>query len=276
MRNFILIIRKYNFFILFLLLQGLCIYLLVRNTTYQKEKVISTSNAFVGRVYTAYSDVADYLKLGVTNKALSEENARLRKADSASFYDTSFRIIRMKDSLNKQQYEYITARVINNSVSRINNYITLDKGSLQGIQPDMGVISSNGVVGYVKDVSPHFSTVVSLLHSGFKVSSIIKKNGYFGSTVWNGVSPRYANLLDIPIHAKISIGDTIVTSTYSGIFPRGIMVGKIHQIGTAGESFKEIKMLLSTDFQNLSYVYVVRNIMKAEIDTLETKLEAIK
>jgi len=258
------------------MLQGLCIYLLVKNTTYQKEKLVSTSNSFVGKIYTGYSDVADYLKLGITNKALSEENARLRKADSASFYDTSFRVIRMNDSINKQQYEYTTARVINNSVSRINNYITLDKGSLQGIQPDMGVISSNGVVGYVKDVSPHFSTVVSLLHSGFKVSSVIKKNGYFGSTVWNGTSPRYANVLDIPIHAKISIGDTIVTSTYSGIFPRGIMVGTIHQIGTAGESFKEIKMQLSTDFQNLSYVYVVKNIMKAERDTLEVKLEDIK
>jgi len=132
------------------MLQGLCIYLLVKNTTYQKEKLVSTSNSFVGKIYTGYSDVADYLKLGITNKALSEENARLRKADSASFYDTSFRVIRMNDSINKQQYEYTTARVINNSVSRINNYITLDKGSLQGIQPDMGVISSNGVAGYVK------------------------------------------------------------------------------------------------------------------------------
>jgi rod shape-determining protein MreC len=261
---------------LFLLLQGACAYLLVQNNSYQKEKVVSTSNAFVGRIYAAYSNITDYLKLGITNKALSEENARLRKADSSSFYDKSFRILKMNDTLHKQQYEFITARVINNSVSRINNYITLDKGSLQGIEPDMGVISSNGVVGYVKDVSAHFSTVVSLLHSGFKVSSVVKKNNYFCSTVWNGASPRFANVLDIPIHAQVSIGDTIVTNTFSKLFPSGILIGTVNQIGIKGESFKEIKIRLSTDFQNLSYVYVTRNIMKAEIDTLESKREIVQ
>ena len=271
MRNFILILRRYNFFIVFLLLQVVSFTLLVRNNSYQRASFTSTANNYVGRIYTAYSNVTDYLKLGVTNKMLAEENARLRKADSTSFYDPGFRIIKLNDTLRKQQYEYITARVVNNSVTKINNYITLEKGSLQGIEPEMAVISSVGVVGIVKDVSEHYSTVISLLHSGTKISSKIKKNDYFGSTVWNGASPRYGNLLDIPSHALVSIGDTIVSSTFSGIFPRGIMIGTVSAIGTSGESFKEIKVKFSTDFQNLSYVYVVRNLLKQERDTLETK-----
>jgi rod shape-determining protein MreC len=271
MRNFFLLIRKYNFFIVFLLLEVISGILLVRNSTYQRAAVISTSNELVGKIYTAYSNVTDYLVLGETNRILSAENARLRRADSVSFYDPSFRVLRVNDSTRLQQYEYISARVVNNSVSRVNNYITLDKGSLQGIQPEMAVMGSNGVVGIVKDVSEHFSTVISLLHSSTKISSKIKKNDYFGSSVWDGENPQIAKLLDIPSHAQVKVGDTIVTSSYSGIFPRDILVGVVSEIGSSGESFKEIKMKLATDFQKLSYVYVVRNLLKSERDTLEAK-----
>jgi rod shape-determining protein MreC len=271
MRNFFLLIRKYNFFIVFLLLEVVSGILLVRNSTYQRAAVISTSNELVGNIYTAYSNVTDYLVLGETNRILSAENARLRRADSVSFYDPSFRVLRVNDTIGLQQYEYISARVVNNSVSRVNNYITLDKGSLQGIQPEMAVMGSNGVVGIVKDVSEHFSTVISLLHSSTKISSKIKKNDYFGSSVWDGENPQIAKLLDIPSHAQVKVGDTIVTSSYSGIFPRDILVGVVSEIGTSGESFKEIKLKLATDFQKLSYVYVVRNLLKSERDTLEAK-----
>ena len=271
MRNFFLLIRKYNFFIVFLLLEVISGILLVRNSTYQRAAVISTSNELVGKIYTAYSNVTDYLVLGETNRILSAENARLRRADSVSFYDPSFRVLRVNDTIGLQQYEYISARVVNNSVSRVNNYITLDKGSLQGIQPEMAVMGSNGVVGIVKDVSEHFSTVISILHSSTKISSKIKKNNYFGSSVWDGENPQIAKLLDIPSHAQVKVGDTIVTSTYSGIFPRDILVGVVSEIGTSGESFKEIKLKLATDFQKLSYVYVIRNLLKSERDTLEAK-----
>jgi rod shape-determining protein MreC len=271
MRNFFLLIRKYNFFIVFLLLEVVSGILLVRNSTYQRAAVISTSNELVGKIYTAYSNVTDYLVLGETNRILSAENARLRRADSVSFYDPSFRVLRVNDTIGLQQYEYISARVVNNSVSRVNNYITLDKGSLQGIQPEMAVMGSNGVVGIVKDVSEHFSTVISILHSSTKISSKIKKNNYFGSSVWDGENPQIAKLLDIPSHAQVKVGDTIVTSTYSGIFPRDILVGVVSEIGTSGESFKEIKLKLATDFQKLSYVYVIRNLLKSERDTIEAK-----
>jgi len=274
MRNFILIIRKYNFFIVFLLLQVVSAWFLVKNSTFQRSVIVSTSNNAVGQIYSAYSNVTDYLRLGVTNQALAEENARLRKADSSSFYDTSFKIMKVNDTLRKQQYEYITAKVINNSVTKVNNYITLNAGYEKGIRKDMGVISSNGVVGIVKDVSAHFSTVMSLLNSNTKVSSKIKKNDYPGSVVWTGGPPQEGVLMDIPSHAKIVVGDTIVTTPFSDFFPGGIMVGRITELGTSGESFKEIKLKFTTDFQNLSYVYVIVNHLKQEREILEARTES--
>ncbi len=271
MRNFFVLIRKYNFFIVFLLLEVVSGFLLVQNSTYQRAAIVGTSNEVVGNMYAAYSNVTDYLILGETNRVLAAENARLRKADSSSFYDTRFEVMKVNDSTGIQQYEYISARVINNSVTRVNNYITLDKGRLQGIKSGDAVISSNGVVGVVKDVSEHFSTVMSLLNSNTKISSRVKKNDYFGSTVWDGNSPQYAQLFDIPSHAQVTVGDTIVTSSYSKIYPQNVLVGIVSEIGKSGVSFKDIRIRLSTDFQKLSYVYVVRNLMKMELDTLEAK-----
>jgi rod shape-determining protein MreC len=255
----------------FLLLQGVSVTLLIRNNSFQKAAVMGTSNQMIGQIYEAYSNLSDYLILGETNRLLAEENARLRRMDSTSFYDTGFSLIDVNDTNSKQQYQYISARIINNSVNRVNNYITLNKGSLQGVLPEMAVISSNGVVGIVKDVSEHYSTVISLLHSSTKISSKILKNDYFGSTVWDGLTPEQAKLLDIPSHAPLSVGDSIVTSTYSGIFPRNIMIGTVSALGNSGESFRDIHIKLSTNFRSLSYVYVVRNLHKSEIDTLQAK-----
>lgn len=256
---------------MFLLLQGVSVTLLIQNNSFQKAAVMGTSNKITGQVYEAYSNLSDYFILGETNRILAEENARLRLMDSTSFYDTGFSLINLNDSNSKQQYQYISARIINNSVDRVNNYITLNKGSLQGVLPEMAVISSNGVVGIVKDVSEHYSTVISLLHSSTKISSKILKNDYFGSTVWDGSSPEQAKLLDIPSHAPLSVGDSIVTSTYSGIFPRNILIGTVSALGNSGESFRDIHLKLSTNFRSLSYVYVVRNLHKSEIDTLQAK-----
>lgn len=241
------------------------------NNSYQRSAYVTTSNYVVGTIYSGYSQLTDYLKLGITNRQLAEENALLRQLDTANYYDQHFHWNKEDDSLLIQQYEYLPARVINNSVNRINNYLTLDKGSLHGIRPYMAVACGSGVVGIVKDVSPHFSTVSSLLHSDTRISSKIKSNDYFGTTVWSGNSPVIGQLRDIPSHAKVKVGDTIITSTFSGIFPRGIVIGKILELGNSGDSFKDIKIKFSTDFQNLSYVYVIRNILKEERDSLEAK-----
>jgi rod shape-determining protein MreC len=271
MRNFFLLIRRYNFILIFLLLQGFSFFLLTRNNGYQRAAIIGTSNNITGQIFDAYSNVTDYLRLGIANATLAKENAMLRQQDSSAFYSKLFEIVKVEDSASLQQYEYISARVINNSVKNVNNYLTLDKGSLHGVLPEMAVISSDGVVGIVKDVSEHYSTVISLLHRATKISSKIAKNNYFGSTIWDGKSPEFAKLYDIPSHAKLEIGDSILTSTYSGIFPRDILVGTVSEIGNNGQSFKDIQIKLSTDFRTISYVYVVRNLLKAERDSLETR-----
>jgi len=269
MRNFFLLIRRYNFLLFFLLLQGVCVFLLVRNSKYQRAAILGASNEFAGNIYEGYSRVTDYLTLGEENRVLAEENARLRRMDSTAFYDLGYSLVAVNDSNSQQQYQYISARVINNSINRINNYLTIDKGSIHGILPEMAVLGPNGVVGIVKDVSEHYSTVISVLHSSTKVSSKIKKNDYFGSTMWDGKDPETAKLLDIPSHAQLEVGDSIVTSTYSGIFPRDILIGTVSELGNSGESFRDIRIQLSTNFRNISYVYVVRDLFKAERDTLE-------
>jgi len=274
MKNFILLIRKYNFFLLFLILQVAALYLLITNNSYQRTTFINSSNFYVGKTFEAYSSLTDYLKLSYNNKILAEENARLLNQMPYAFYELDKNVQFVNDSLYKQQYKFTEAKIINNTVSKINNYITLNKGRMHGLEKDMAVISSSGVVGIVKDVSEHFSSVISILNSNIKISSKIKKNGYFGSLVWDGKSAEYANLLDIPIHAKVEVGDTIVTSEFSNIFPQGIMIGIVSETSTAGESFKSIRVNLSVNFDNLSYVFVVSDLFKEERKKLETQTQA--
>lgn len=269
MKNFILLIRKYNFFILFLMLQVVSIYLLVQNNSYQRTSFVNTSNFYVGKVYEYYAMFTDYLKLSYNNRILAEENARLLNQMSFAKYDLDSTQTKIIDSLYKQQYVFVEARIINNSTNKINNYITLNKGKIHGIDRDMAVISSDGVVGIVKDVSDHFSSVISILNSQIKISSKIKKNNYFGSLVWDGKSSQYCNLMDIPIHAPVEVGDTIITSEHSNIFPQGIMVGTVSETSTAGQSFKLIRVKLSVNFDNITNVYVVRDLMKEERKKLE-------
>ncbi|MFN4124012.1 MAG: rod shape-determining protein MreC [Flavobacteriales bacterium] len=269
MKNFILLIRKYNFFILFLMLQVVSIYLLVQNNSYQRTSFVNTSNFYVGKIYEYYAMFTDYLKLSYNNRILAEENARLLNQMSFAKYDLDSTQTKIIDSLYKQQYVFVEARIINNSTNKINNYITLNKGGIHGIDRDMAVISSDGVVGIVKDVSDHFSSVISILNSQIKISSKIKKNNYFGSLVWDGKSSQYCNLMDIPIHAPVEVGDTIITSEHSNIFPQGIMVGTVSETSTAGQSFKLIRVKLSVNFDNITNVYVVRDLMKEERKKLE-------
>lgn len=150
------------------------------------------------------------------------------------------------------------------------NYITLNKGSLQGIKPEMAVVTSQGVVGVVKSVSQNFSTAISLLNSRLKISAKIKKNNYFGSVSWDGMNYREARLFEIPIHVSIQPGDTIVTSGFSSIFPEGLMLGTIQEIEpSSGGNFHEVTILLSNDFKALSYVKIIGDLMKSERVELE-------
>jgi rod shape-determining protein MreC len=273
MRNLFLFIWKNNFFFLFILLEVAAFYLIIRHNKFQNTGFFNSSNALTGTIYRSYDNITDYLNLKKANELLAEENARLLSESAGAFVDTNTQIAVIEDNF-KRKFEYREAKVINNTINRRNNFITLDRGSAHGIETGMGVIAPDGVVGIVNQVSENFCTVISLLHKNTRISSKLKSSGYLGPVSWEGGDPSEGSLDDIPKHAKLAIGDTIVTSGASGTFPEGIMVGTIADFTLKdGDNFYRIKLNLATDFGKLSYVYVVNNLMAKELKELELSIE---
>ena len=186
MRNLFILLWKYNFFILFLLMEVFCSYLIVQNNNFHRASFINSTNRVAADIQLVVSEVTDYISLRTTNDALSRENAGLRTIIPDVFYIDSVLEKTVYDSVFKQQYIFMPAKVINNSTNRRNNYLTLNKGSRQGVKPEMGVIAGHGVVGIVKDVSEHFCSVISILHKDSRISTKFKKSNYIGSLVWDG------------------------------------------------------------------------------------------
>ncbi len=218
----------------------------------------------------AVSYVKEYIHLRENNENLAKENSALRGMLRDAYYVSDSTRVRVADSVHFQQYSFITAKVINNSVNHRNNYLTLNRGRLQGVKPEMGVITSNGVVGIVRQVSDHYCTVMSLLHKETLVSAMIKRNKFFGPLSWDGEDPSIAVLKEIDKAVPVQIGDTIVTTSFSSIFPAGIMIGKIVEDKVnPGSNSHLIRVKLSTRFDNLSYVSIVDNLMKDEQRELE-------
>lgn len=274
MRNLLAFIIRYHVFLLFLLLESIALILLVNSTYYQRSMLQSTGNSVSGRFYSSVSNVSEYLKLRRTNELLATENALLRQMKGISFLKTDTNTFWVQDTLYKQQYTYMVARVIYNTVGKRNNYIMLNKGRRHGIDKDMAVITSNGVVGTVVNVSDNFAWVMSILNRQTKLSGRIKKNNQMGTVVWNGMDHSYGTLTDIPAHVKIAKGDTIVTSGFSYIFPANLMLGTIQDFRVEqGEHFYIIPFKFSVDFNSLDYVYVVRNLLKDEQEKLEKTTE---
>lgn len=271
MRNlFAFIWKNYEYF-LFVILEVFCIILLFQNNNFHKAAYVNSSNRVVGEVYQGVDEVGQYFRLKNTFQQLADENARLLNSQREAYMDYKVIDSLVKDSVLKQQYHYISAQVINNSVNRRNNYLTLNRGSLQGVKKESAVISNTGVVGIVKDVSENFSSVLSLLHKDARISVKIKHTNFFGSLVWDGGDHRYATLNDIPVNVELHKGDTIETNAYSALFPEGVRAGVIESFDLkAGRNFYVIKVKLSTDFKNLSFVYVIDNLLKPE----QRKLEA--
>jgi rod shape-determining protein MreC len=176
------------------------------------------------------------------------------------------------DTVLKQQYTYIPADVVNNSVNRRNNYLTLNRGYKQGIARDMAVITSNGIVGYTKDVSANYCTVLSILNKDAKISAKVKRYDELGSLVWEGGDYRFGLLQDIGMHVKIAKGDSIVTSNFSDIFPSNIMIGTIESfVPREGGEFYNIKVRYSANLKNVTHVYIINNILRQEKIQLEER-----
>ncbi|WP_257668257.1 rod shape-determining protein MreC [Parapedobacter tibetensis] len=272
MKNLWILINKYNAFFLFVGFFGFAFYLVIRNNTFQRASAVNSSNHFIGATYAKINAWKSYLNLSQENALLAEENAMLRKQLQYFIAPDSVESDLVIDSARDVQYHYIVAKVTNNSIHQKNNYITLDKGKKHGIQKGMGVISASGIVGIVLNVSDHFSTVQSLLHSESRISASLEDSQAFGSLVWgDSYDARMATLKDIPNHVKVRKGESVYTSGFS-LFPPGIPVGKVIETGNSGgDSFLNIKIELSTQFHNLQQVYIVEDLFAEEKADLEAQ-----
>ena len=272
MRNLLRFLWKYSNFVLFILMEVCCFYLIFQNNSFQRASWINSSNAFAGNVFTTVNSIKEYFALKETNELLAAENARLRTQSLGSYakYITTKTIV--SDTVLKQQYTYIPADVVNNSVNRRNNYLTLNRGYKQGITRDMAVITSNGIVGYIKDVSANYCTVLSILNKDAKISAKVKRYDELGSLIWEGGDYRYGLLQDIGTHVKIAKGDSIVTSNFSDIFPSNIMIGTVESYAPReGGEFYNIKVKYSANLKNVTHVYIINNILRQEKIQLEER-----
>ncbi len=251
--------------------------LLFNNNPYQQSVYLTSANGVSASVFNLYSSVTSYFNLRQINNELQQRNAALemqvidlnKQVDNLKlqFPDTTIQPI-------VRQYDYVVANVISNSVSQPYNYITIDRGARDGIEPEMGVVDHNGVVGIVNAVGNHSARIISLLNPYMRLSCKVKRNNYFGTMTWDGRSPEYATLQELPKQGRYIKGDTVVTSGYSAVFPEGIIVGYV--VGKAQDfngSFVSLKVKLATNFMQLSTVRAVKNRMKVELKALETKDE---
>ncbi len=273
MRSLIRFILTYHFILLFLILETLSLTLLFQYNLFQKAKFINSSQRITGFVYAKIDLLNEYLSLHQTNRQLAVENEKLNNMLQRAYRSDEIFFYGEYDSIYQQHYFYTSARIINNSVNKQHNYLTLNKGSEAGIRPEMAVVAADGIVGVVNGVSKRFSTVISLLNTDLSVSAKIKKNNAFGSLSWDGVNYREAMLSEIPHHINIAKGDTVITSGFSTIYPEGILIGTIKDFEVKGANFYIITVQLSTDFKSLTYVSVVSNLRKEEQKELESRLE---
>lgn len=264
---------EYRLFFLFVLLEVISFWLIVNKNARQNIAYLNSANVVSARLMAFSDAITGYFSLVQENDKLANENARLN-ALLVNKEQVLQKLI--MDSLKRpedlSQYRFIVAKVINNSVSKPNNYITLNKGRLEGIKPGMGIISPQGVVGRVMACSPHFSTATSLLHSKMLISAEISRINASGTLKWGGSDPSKANLEFVARHLKPKRGDTVRTSEYSNILPEGIHVGVISKIELRDNAtFYNIEVDLATDFSTLNFVYVIENQMKLERDTLQVQ-----
>jgi len=278
MQRLFYFIYKYRAFFTFLVLELICVWLIVENNNYQGARFYNSSNTVVASLNNFSQSIRDYFLLRDQNAVLAEEVALLRKQlevnnQRLQVYDS----VTVKDSLLISRFDFVSAKVVNNQVDRVKNFITINKGENAGLKPGMAVISSAGAVGKIKAVSKHYSVVTSLLNIDVMVSGLLKRTGHFGSVKWDGRDPDRIDLMYIPRHVKPVKGDTIVTSGYSAIFPEGIAIGTVDEVILQdAELFYTLKIKLAQDFRKLSYVSVIRSNLRHELDSLEQQIPDMK
>ena len=283
MRNIFLFIRRYFTFLFFLVLQILALSFLFRYNKYHEAAFMGVANELTGHVSTRYNNIEYYFRLKKTNDELARGNEQLLNQLKQDYQvpDTSRIMVRdtiANDTLGRvRKYVWRVAKVVNNSVGLQNNYITIHRGEAQGVRKDMGVISSGGIVGTVINTSTNFAVVMSLLHRQSHVSARLKKTGELGLVQWDGESPLYVTMVNVPKSVTVNKGDTVVTSQYSYLFPEGVMIGTVADVvNDQTSNFYTMRLKPSNNFYSMEYVYVVENTTKEEQKKLEDATKKIQ
>lgn len=274
MRSILLFIYRHHILLSFILLEVISLSLLTQNRSYQSTALWKATTQTTGRIYTALDHWREYFHLRESNHLLVKDNALLHGRLENAKFDNFIQNSIQKDSLFEQQFEFFGGKVVNATYNKRNNYITINRGKKHGVQPRMGVFDPNGVVGITKSVSDHYSVVLPLLHRDVMISAKLLNAEYFGILQWDGQDYQRAKLRDIPRHAVLLAGDTVVTNGFSSIFPEGIKLGIIEEAELIpGTNYYDITIKLSTDFSKLRYVYIIKNKMRLERDSIENASE---
>jgi rod shape-determining protein MreC len=270
MKNILELIKRLHVFLIFLVLQVLALVMVFQNMFYHHAAMVNSGGDLVGSIYSKRAMLADYLRLQEINDDLSLQNSMLRMQLSSNYIYSDTSSVMVDDTIKKQRYRYLTARVVNNSLNREANYITLDKGWSSGVKANMGVISGGSIVGFVTSVSEDFAVAMPVLHRSFQTSIRMKNSMDLGLLRWETSNPELANVEDIPKHVHVEVGDTVLTSGFSSYFPPEITVGYVTEvIDRADENKYHIIIQLSTPFRKLNYVELVENIMLPQQEALE-------
>ncbi len=280
MRNIFLFLRRYFNFLVFFILQVFCIYLIVQNSKYHQAVFGDTANKITGRVNAQYNKIEYYFQLKKTNDSLVAANERLYNMLGQNFNIPDSINIRQVvdtiriDSITKyKKYTYLQARVVANSVSSQNNYVVLQSIHASRFREGMGIVDpNNAVVGVITEVSGQFAVVMSLLHKDSKISGKLFKTGETGTVSWDGKKPNLITLSGISKGVKLTRGDSVITSGFSAIFPRGLLLGRIDEVYLE-QSTNNLRIVLRTgaNFHNLEHAYVIDNTEQQEIDKLLEK-----
>lgn len=282
MRNLLDFLLKYNYWFVFIFLEIISFGLLFHFNNYQGSAFYTSANNVVGTIYNAQNELTSYFYLKTVNEDLVQRNVELELQLEAynkklqDLTEDTVGISRLKNEV-LGDYTIIKANVINNSINRTDNYITINRGAKSGIKSEMGVVSGNGVVGIVYLTSENYSVVLPILNSKSNISCKLKNSGYFGFLKWNGGSSEFAYLKDMPRYAKVKVGDTIVTSGHSAVFPSGMPVGIIKSISNTHDGLSyDLKVKMFTDFAKLNEIRVIYKNDDNEQVNLEKSIETTK
>jgi rod shape-determining protein MreC len=269
MKNLLNFLARYNNLIIFLILEGITVYLLTTENNYHNTRIVNGVSNLINGIESRINITRTFLSLREINENLAAENVALKNRIGRLAIKNNSPCMSVSDTIYRQQYIHSSAEVINNSTNRQKNFFTLNKGVLQGVTVGMAVTSDNGVAGVIVGCFENYSVAMSVLNLDFKLSARIKSNGYFGSLCWDGRDYRHAILSEIPQHVSVNIGDTIETTGYSAIFPEGVIVGTVSDFEKIGSDFYKITISLITDFNKLHFVDIIGNMKKTEQLELE-------